>query len=418
MALSWSPHPRYLLYTSKASYGLPLQHLFSRPRNSADATARLEAEICQRFEVSAAVCVPMARTGLYFGLRELIRPGQTVILSPLTIIDVVNMVLLAGGIPLFTDIRRQSCTIDPEQAESLIDSRTGAVLITHLHGESAGAHVFRDICRRRAVPLIEDAAQAFGALESDRRLGTIGNLGIYSFGFYKNVNTWRGGMLVSPDPDLIARIRRRMEGLPVFPGWRLLALSLHGLITDAATWPPLFASFTHPILRYSYLRGCQVVNQRLDPEYGATRLTEIPPDYLCQMTASQAALALCQLDRVDVDTTARIDHAARYHQALASLDGLITPRWQGRRTNIYTYYPIQCREREALLQFAMCHKRDFAAQHLRNCADLPEFKEFYRHCPNSRASARELILLPTYPRYPSAEIQRNIEAIQEFFRSK
>lgn len=418
MADSWSPHPRYLLYTGTASYALPLQHLFPRSRNSAEAMAQLEAEICRRFEVSAAVCVPMARTGLYFGLRELIRPGQTVILSPLTIVDVVNMVFLAGGIPLFADIRRPSCAIDPEQAESLIDSRTGAVLITHLHGESAGAHVFRDICRRRSVPMIEDAAQAFGAVEGDRRLGTIGNLGIYSFGFYKNVNAWRGGMLVSQDPDLIARIRQRMNGLPELPGWRLLALSLHGLITDAATWPPLFSTFTYPILRHSYLRGCQIVNRRLDPEYGATRLTGMPPDYFYQMTGSQATLALCQLDRVDADTTARIDHAARYNQALAGLDRLITPRWQPGRANIYSYYPIQCREREALLQFAMHHKRDFAAQHLRNCADLPEFKEFYRYCPNARASAQELILLPAYPRYPSDEIQLNIEVIQEFFRSK
>ena len=397
MDASWSPHSRYRLYTQAASYGLPLQYLFTSSRNLAEALAGLETEICRRFEVTAAVCVPMARTGLYFGLQELIRPGQTVVMSPLTIIDVVNMVLLAGGIPLFADIRRQSCAIDPEQTESLIDRRTGAVLITHLHGESAGARVFRDICRR---------------------LGTIGNLGIYSLGFYKNVNTWRGGVLVSPDPDLIARIRRRMDGLPGISGWRLLALSLNGLLTEAATWPPIFATVSHPIIRYSYLHAIQAMNHRLDPEYGATRLTGMPPDYLCRMTAPQAALALCQLDHVDVDSTARIAHAAQYNQALTGLGNLIIPLWQSGLANIYTHYPIQCREREALLRYAMRQKRDFAAQHLRNCADLPEFREFYRHCPNSRAAAQELILLPTYPRYPSGEIRRNIEAIQEFFRSK
>ena len=62
----------------------------------------------------------------------------------------------------------------------------------------------------------------------------------------------------------------------------------------------------------------------------------------------------------------------------------------------------------------MRHGRDFAAQHLRNCADLQEFKDLYRDCPNARAAARELVLLPTYARYPRAEIRKNIEFIQQY----
>jgi dTDP-4-amino-4,6-dideoxygalactose transaminase len=300
--------------------------------------------------------------------------------------------------------------------ESLIDSRTGAVLITHLHGESAAAHVFRDICRRRGVPLIEDAAQAFGAIEEGHRLGTVGDLGIFSFGLYKNVNAWRGGMLVSPDQSLIGKIRRQMERLPSLSGRRLLTLSLRGLLTDAATWPPLFATVTHAILRQSFMHGIQAVNRRLDPEEGATRLTIMPPNYLCRMTTPQAALALNWLDRVDADTGSRIAHAAVYSRGLAGLDGLIIPEWKEGWSNIYTYFPVQCRARDALLRHAMRHKRDFAAQHLRNCADLPEFRELHRDCPNARAASRELILLPTYPRYPASEVERNIEAIRDFFQ--
>jgi perosamine synthetase len=360
----------------------------------------------------------MARTGLYLGLRELIRPGQKVILSPLTIVDVVNMVILAGGIPVFADIRRQSCAIDPDQVESLIDGKTGAVLITHLHGETAGAHGFRDICTRRGVPLIEDAAQAFGAVESGRRLGTIGHLGIYSFGFYKNLNTWRGGMLVSQDQDLIAGIRRRMDSLPVFSSWRLLALAVRGSLTDLATWPPLFATFMHPFLRASLLGRVAAVNRLMDPEHGATRLRSMPPGYLRRMTSSQAFLGLSKVERIDADSQVRIANAARYHRALAPLETLITPKLNGGWSNIYTYYPIQYREREELLRYSTRRKRDFAAQHLRNCADLPEFREFYRDCPNARAAAQELILLPTYPRYPASEIQQNIEVIQQFLATK
>jgi perosamine synthetase len=413
VALKWSPHPRYRIYTGGASYTLPLRQILRHPP---DAARELENEICRRFDVSAACCVPMARTGLYFGLRELIEPGQKVILSPLTIVDVVNMVLLAGGIPVFADIRRQSCTIDPDQTEDLIDGQTGAVLITHLHGETAGAHDFRDLCNRRGVPLIEDAAQAFGAIENGSRLGAIGHLGIYSFGFYKNLNAWRGGMVVSQDYGLIARIRQRMDDLPRLPTGRLLALAVRGLLIDAVTWPPVFASVTHPILRQCILHGMHAVHNQLDPEHGAGRLSAMPSGYLYRMAPSQQTLALKQLACVDADSRVRIAKAALYSRALAPIENLILPQWHGRDSNIYTHYPVQCREREAVLRYGMQRGRDFAAQYLRNCADLPEFREFHRDCPNARAAARELILLPTYPRYPESEIQQNIELIQQFFQ--
>jgi dTDP-4-amino-4,6-dideoxygalactose transaminase len=379
-----------------------------------EAVARLEAEVSRRFEVASAVCVPMARTGLYLALREILQPGQTVILSPLTLVDVVNMVLLAGGIPVFADIVRRSCALDPEQAESLIDRRTGAVLATHLHGESAGAHLLREICRRRGVPLIEDAAQAFGAVEQGRRLGGIGDVGVYSFGVYKNLSAWRGGMIVSHDAGLIARVRKRMDAWPRLSRRSLLSWCAKGLLADAATWPPLFAAVTYPIIRYGVLHGFRAVTRRLDPEDGARRLDSMPQDYFGGMSDAQALLALRQLERVDADSALRNAHAARYHEALAGLEGLVTPRRHDGLSHIYTYYPIQYRERDALLRHALARGRDLAAQHLRNCADLPEFKEFRRECPNARAASRELILLPTYPRYPEAEIERNIDAIRDF----
>ena len=106
MSREWSPHPRYRLYTGPSSYYLPLRAPFPAQLERGDDMARFESEICRRFDVAAAVCVPMARTGLYLALREMIREGQAVVMSPLTIVDAVNMVLLAGGVPV-CDCRRR-----------------------------------------------------------------------------------------------------------------------------------------------------------------------------------------------------------------------------------------------------------------------------------------------------------------------
>jgi dTDP-4-amino-4,6-dideoxygalactose transaminase len=63
----------------------------------------------------------------------------------------------------------------------------------------------------------------------------------------------------------------------------------------------------------------------------------------------------------------------------------------------------------------MRDKRDMAAQHLHNCADLPCFSEFHRDCPNARRTARSVILLPTYPRYSNVDVERNIASIRHYF---
>jgi dTDP-4-amino-4,6-dideoxygalactose transaminase len=376
------------------------------------AIQKLESEICRRFKVDAAVCVPMARTGIYLTLREVIHPGQTVIMSPLTIIDVVNAVLAAGGIPVFADICRKSCAIDPGRVESLLDKRTGAVLVTHLHGQSAGAHAFRDVCIRRGVPLIEDAAQAFGAIESGRHLGTIGDAGIYSFGFFKNLPTWRGGMVVSNNRGLIASIRSHVRKLARLSMPKLLLSALTGLTVDLATWPPLFSKLTYQVVR----RNFGFVNRWLDPESSASRLKHLPEDYLLQMREWQATIALRQIVQVDQDAKVRLGHAAHYHDGLARLPEIIKPEFADDLSNIYTYFPIQIQDRQRLLQYAQLRGRDFAPQYLRNCADLADFREFYRDCPNARAAASELVLLPTYPRYPATEVERNVEVLREYLQ--
>src|SRR6185503_17787272 len=95
-------------------------------------------------------------------VKALIKPGRKVILSPYTIADVVNMVVCAGGEPVFADIERETCNVDAAEVERLIDDQTGAVMVTHFYGLACDIERIAKICKDRNVPLIEDAAQAFG----------------------------------------------------------------------------------------------------------------------------------------------------------------------------------------------------------------------------------------------------------------
>jgi dTDP-4-amino-4,6-dideoxygalactose transaminase len=142
---------------------------------------------------------------------------------------------------------------------------------------------------------------------------------------------------------------------------------------------------------------------------------ELPESYLRRLTPMQARLILPQLEHVDQHIRARIRSAQHYHEGLSDLEEIVLPPLRTDFSHTYTDYPIQVRDRAHFLRFMMLEQRDVAAQHLRNCADLPCFAEFARDCPNARATAGSVALLPTYPRHSHSEVDLNIEAVRRYF---
>ena len=151
------PLPRFRIYSRPRDYALVARDVVSRHWNVGESCRELEQDIAHRFDAGHAVCVPKARVGIFLAIRALIQPGRKVVLSPYTISDVVNMVICAGGVPVFADLESDTCNIDASEIEKLIDADTGAVLITHLHGLSCNVERIAAVCRDRGVPLVEDA---------------------------------------------------------------------------------------------------------------------------------------------------------------------------------------------------------------------------------------------------------------------
>ena len=325
------------------------------------------------------------------------------------------MVLCAGGVPVFADIERRSCNLDPQAAQGLLDAETGAVLVTHLHGLAADLEPLVAACRARGVALVEDCAQAFGTRLHGRPVGSFGDAGILSFGTYKNATSFLGGMLLTPH----ARVRERAEGAlaawplqPLRPWLREVALAL---ATDLVTWPPLFRRVTFPLVRSGYLHDGELLYKRVRVEDDPRLRREYPQAWSVRMRSAQARMLLRQLDSIQRDGATRVAFARRYHEGLADLEELLLPPLREDGSHGYSYYPIQVPDRTALVRFLMQRGCDLAAQHLRNCADLPCFADFRRDCPNARATAAATVLLPTYPRYGTLDVERNVAAIRAFF---
>jgi len=328
---------------------------------------------------------------------------------------VVNMVVLASGVPVFTDIEQRSCNLNPAEVAKLIDKNTGAVIATHLHGVGARIYEILDICRQHNIPLIEDAAQSFGGKAKGKRLGTIGDVGIYSLGMYKNINSWYGGAVVAKDSALLNKLRAELAQYdfqsPIF----ILKKMLKGLATDLLTYPLIFQPLTYWLFRYGFLHDIGWINRQVEIELDLELKKEMPANYLRRYTPFQARLALSQLNQIDADIELRAKKAALYRKELSGISELVLPPEENDSKYIYPVFAVQYQDRKKLLKWLMRQKRDVTAQHLKNCADLESFSAFYRDCPVARKTANEVILLPTYTRYPDSEIKKNIEVIRAFF---
>jgi dTDP-4-amino-4,6-dideoxygalactose transaminase len=135
-------------------------------------------------------------------------PGDEVITTPHTWISTSWAISYTGARPVFADIDPSTYTLDPAQVERLLTPRTRAILPVHLYGQAADLEALADLARRLGIALIEDAAQAHGAVSRGRHVGTIGRAGCFSFYPSKNLGAFgEGGAVVTDDESLAHRIR-------------------------------------------------------------------------------------------------------------------------------------------------------------------------------------------------------------------
>jgi dTDP-4-amino-4,6-dideoxygalactose transaminase len=150
--------------------------------------------------------------------------GHEVITSPLTAGYTGLAILGAGGVPVFADIDPRTYTLDPEPIEKAITSRTRAIVPVHIYGQMADMEGICQVAARHGLPVIEDAAQAHGAISLGKRAGAHGLAAAFSFYPTKNLGAYGdGGAITSNDLRLCEQVKNLREGgHPAAMGGRII----------------------------------------------------------------------------------------------------------------------------------------------------------------------------------------------------
>jgi dTDP-4-amino-4,6-dideoxygalactose transaminase len=179
---------------------------------------------CERFEQRYAAYLgakhfSLAASGSYALTAAMIGlglgPGDEVLVPAHTYMASATSVLAAGAIPVIVDID-ESITIDPAAIEAAIGPHTRAIIAVHMWGTTCDLDAIMDIARRRKLFVIEDACQGVGGSYKGRKLGTIGDIGAFSFNFYKNMSAGEGGGVVTSDDAVVKRVNCAIDPCHAF----------------------------------------------------------------------------------------------------------------------------------------------------------------------------------------------------------
>jgi dTDP-4-amino-4,6-dideoxygalactose transaminase len=334
--------------------------------------AALEQEIARYCGTGYAVGCASGTDALLLTLQALeISPGDEVILPPFTFFGTAGSVCRLGARPVFADIDADTYNLDPLQVEGKITERTRAILVVHLFGQCADMEPLWRVAERHNLPIIEDAAQAFGAEYQGKRAGTLGAVACFSFYPSKILGAFGdAGMVVTNDPEWARR---------------LACLRVHGM-------------------EEKYLHKYVGWNARLD--------------------ALQAAILRVKLAHVERWIAAR-QAAARRYDALIDEHHLATalqrPAVEAQRRHVFGQYVVRVAQgqRDALLRHLKseqigCEVYYPVPLHRQECLAYLGYQN--GDFPVSEEACRSVLALPMYPELREEQQRRVIQSCAAFLR--
>jgi perosamine synthetase len=267
-------------------------------------TDRFERLIAERHRAKHALACTSCTAALHLAACALqLGPGDEVVVPAFTWVTSAHCVEYVGATPVFADIDLATFNIDPISLREALTPRTKAVVAVHLFGLSAPMDEINAICRPRGIAIIEDAACAIGTTYKGRPVGTIGDIGCFSFHPRKIVTTGEGGMVTTNDDTFAASIK---------------AVRNHG-----ATGVP---------------------DPSLEPHGPWTMGKFDRLGYNLRLSDVQAAMGVAQMAKLDALLHDRCQAAARYDGLLAGNTQLVLPSLEHRDGHTFQSYVIRVRE--------------------------------------------------------------------------
>lgn len=262
--------------------------------NGGPKVKEFEQRAAKYFGVNYAITVNSWTSGLIAAVGAIgIEPGDEIIVTPWTMSASATAILHWNAIPVFADINSENYNLDPQEIEKCISPFTKAIIVADIFGQSADMDEIMEIAKTHNLKVISDTAQSPGALYKSRFAGTCADVGGFSLNYHKHIHTGEGGIVVTNDSEIAERLQ---------------LIRNHAEVVVAG-------------------KGVKNLSNMVGYNF---RLGEI-----------ECAIGIEQLKKLDTLVEGRRKLAEALTENLSDLPGLVTPKKNNDRTNVYYVYPMQ-----------------------------------------------------------------------------
>jgi dTDP-4-amino-4,6-dideoxygalactose transaminase len=379
---------------------------------SVGAVARFRAALMQQLGPGVSVSLFWkGRVALHAILRALgVGPGDEVVLPGFTCVVVPNAVLYTGARPVYADIDATTYTLDVASIERCLSPRTRVILAQNTFGLPPDLDPLLSLARARGIRVVEDCAHGFGARYRGRPAGTTVDAAFFSGQWSKPICTGLGGIAVTRDPALAARLQE-LEATALAPG-RAERRMLHAL-----WWARHFLLTPE---RYVRAQALYRALGRSRLVVGSSRADELvapiePRDFHKRLSPEQAARGVDELAALP----RRLDHrtriAACWRTALRARGFAIAdpPAWA---THGWLRLPIEVTDKPALLDRAAAHRLELGDWFVSPLHPVTHNLSAWGYragsCPVAEAACRRIVNLPTHERIDEAYVERAVVTLK------
>ncbi|HEX8206197.1 MAG TPA: DegT/DnrJ/EryC1/StrS family aminotransferase [Solirubrobacteraceae bacterium] len=335
-------------------------------------------------------------------------PGSEVLVAAYNYYVVVRILVQKGLRPVFVDIDRGTLGMDAEDLRRKITPASSLVIATHMFGIPADVEGIAGVCDEHGLPLFEDCAHAVGTTVGDRHVGRFGQGALFSFGPFKSVTCFGGGMLAVA-PGLAGHVRTDSPAASR-PAARW-GTFLHMLVALLSS-PGLYGWTLQPLMRFARdlaERGFGPLRDLVAPskDLSSYRFT---PDAHPPFRAFMPDVLYRQLARLEQDLRSRRDAIAEVKDALRSHPAaeFLEEDRHGRANG--SYFGMYVPDPEAFAARMLRHGVEVNPHEFYDCSRLAQFGDYQTDCPNAAFASSHLVRLPSYATLSDRDVARIAEA--------
>ncbi len=407
--------PRQILYIDKI-----LNYLsFSNLEDNKNVIKKFQKVFFNNFKTRKVLPLSFGRFGIYLACKQsILKNKKEVILSPFTIFDLVNMVILSGSKPVFCDIAENSNHITLGELKKKVTKNTSCLILTHYETLNPELELIYNFCKKKKIKLINDLAISIDSKLNNKYLYNFSDFTVYSFGFYKFVSTLQGGALYIKNEKSYNILKKEIINFKQYKNYDLYGKFFKYFIIKFFLNSLIFNIITFPIFRFAFIFNIKSILQFTKNDPNPFLRRSINNGFFKLLNISQVNCIKYSLKLLENKRRLRKKNFNIYRLYLKKYKILLDYDENSQHGSSFINCSILVNDKKKMSSYLMKNGFDISQYFYRDCSSINIFKKYNKSIYNAKSHVKKLIVLPTHHQLTKNYIIKLCNTIEKYYEKK